>query len=57
VQPNGSKWWRFRYDRDGKEKMLSMGTYPDTSLAEARKRRDEARQKIEGARIPALNAV
>ncbi len=27
VQPNGSKWWRFRYDWDGKEKMLSMGTY------------------------------
>lgn len=36
VQPNGSKWWRFRYDRGGKEQMLSMGTYPDTSLADAR---------------------
>jgi integrase len=52
VQPNGSKWWRFRYDWDGKEKMLSMGTYPDTSLAEARKRRDEARQRIEGGTDP-----
>jgi hypothetical protein len=54
VQPNGSKWWRFRYDWDGKEKMLSMGTYPDTSLAEARKRRDEARQKIEGGTDPGV---
>jgi len=52
VQPNGSKWWRFRYDWDGKEKMLSMGTYPDTSLAAARKRRDEARQKIEAGTDP-----
>jgi hypothetical protein len=52
VQPNGSKWWRFRYEWDGKEKMLSMGTYPDTPLAEARKRRDEARQKIEAGTDP-----
>lgn len=52
VQPNGSKWWRFRYDWDGKEQMLSMGTYPDTSLADARKRRDEARQKIEAGTDP-----
>jgi integrase len=52
VQPNGAKWWRFRYDWDGKEKMLSMGTYPDTSLADARKRRDEARQKIEAGTDP-----
>jgi hypothetical protein len=52
VQPNGSKWWRFRYDWDGKEQMLSMGTYPDTSLAHARKRRDDARQKIEAGTDP-----
>ena len=32
--------------------MLSMGTYPGTSLAEARKRRDEARQKIESGTNP-----
>jgi hypothetical protein len=32
--------------------MLSMGTYPDTSLADARKRRDEARQKIESGTDP-----
>ncbi|HEY9713625.1 MAG TPA: Arm DNA-binding domain-containing protein [Chroococcales cyanobacterium] len=25
VQPNGSKWWRFRYQFDRKEKMLSLG--------------------------------
>jgi hypothetical protein len=52
VQPNGSKWWRFRHEWDGKEQMLSMGTYPDTSFAEARKRRDETRQKIKSGTDP-----
>jgi integrase len=46
IQPNGSKWWRFRYRWQGVEQMLSMGTYPDTPLLEARTRRDEARQQL-----------
>jgi len=33
VTPKGGKWWRFKYRFDGKEKLLSMGTYPDTPLA------------------------
>jgi Arm DNA-binding domain len=32
VQPNGKKWWRFRYKWNGREQMLSMGVYPDISL-------------------------
>ena len=31
-----------RYRFDGKEKLLSLGTYPDVSLAKAREKRDEA---------------
>ena len=46
VQPNGGKWWRFRYRFGGKEKMLSLGTYPDVSLKDARDRRDEARKLV-----------
>lgn len=42
----GGKWWRFRYFFAGKEKMLSFGTYPDISLAEARSRRHEARNLV-----------
>ena len=30
----------------GKEKKLSLGTYPDVPLKEARRRRDEAREQI-----------
>lgn len=36
IQPNGSKWWRYRYRFNGKEKMLSIGTYPEVTLKEAR---------------------
>ncbi len=46
VAPAGGKWWRLKYRLDGKEKLLSLGTFPDTSLADARLRRDEARGLI-----------
>lgn len=46
VTPAGGKWWRLRYTMDGKEKLLSLGTYPDTSLAAARERRDKARRLL-----------
>jgi integrase len=43
ITPTGNRWWRFKYIRFGKERGMSMGVYPDVSLAMARKRRDEAR--------------
>ena len=43
VAANGKKFWRFRYQWLGREKMLSMGEFPATSLALARKKRDDAR--------------
>jgi integrase len=46
VTPNGGKWWRLKYKLDGKEKSLSLGVYPDVSLADAREKRDEARKLI-----------
>lgn len=46
VSTNGGKWWRFRYFFGGKEKMISFGTYPDISLAEARNKRHEARNMV-----------
>lgn len=46
VNPNGSKWWRFRYRVDGREKMLSLGVYPDVSLKKANERRDAARALV-----------
>jgi hypothetical protein len=43
VRPTGAKWWRLRYQFQGKEKMISLGVYPDVSLSMARDRRDAAR--------------
>lgn len=46
VTPAGGKWWRFRYKFDNKEKLLSLGVYPDVGLKGARERRDEARKLL-----------
>lgn len=58
VSPKGGKWWRFKYRFDSKEKLLSLGTYPEVPLAGgkdsktgvliegARDRRDEARKLL-----------
>ncbi|GAB6125231.1 tyrosine-type recombinase/integrase [Humidesulfovibrio idahonensis] len=46
VAPAGGKWWRLKYRFGGKERRLSLGVYPETSLAQARDRRDEARRLL-----------
>jgi len=46
VQPNGHKFWRYRYRFTGVEKMLAIGPFPDVSIAEARAKRDEARKRV-----------
>ncbi|MGL4230238.1 MAG: Arm DNA-binding domain-containing protein, partial [Casimicrobium sp.] len=46
VNPSGSKYWRFKYRLDGKEKLLALGVYPDVSLEVARAGRDKARTLV-----------
>ena len=46
VNPNGSRWWRLKYRFAGKEKLLSLGVFPDVSLQDARERRDGARKLL-----------
>lgn len=46
LQPTGAAWWRLRYWLTGRENRLSLGVYPDVSLADARNRRDQARKMI-----------
>lgn len=45
LRPNGHYWW-FRYRFGGKERTLSLGSYPEVTLAQARERRDEARRLL-----------
>lgn len=46
VTPAGGKWWRLKYRFEGKEKLLSLGTYPEVGLKEARGKRDEAKKLV-----------
>ena len=46
VQANGAKYWRLDYRHGGKRKTLALGIYPDTSLSDARIKREEARRLI-----------
>jgi integrase len=46
VHPKGSKLWRMKYRFGEKEKLLSFGPYPITALADARRKRDEAKKLI-----------
>lgn len=46
VSPTGGKLWRLKYRHSGKEKRLALGIYPDTTLKDAREKRDAARKLL-----------
>lgn len=46
VKINGSKYWRFKYMWDGRERLLALGVYPEITLKRARELRDDARSKV-----------
>ncbi|MER3010672.1 tyrosine-type recombinase/integrase [Serratia marcescens] len=46
INTDGSKGWRFRYRYAGKAKLMSFGTYPLVTLADAREKRGEARKQV-----------
>ncbi len=54
VMPNGSKLWRMKYRHGGKERVYSIGPYPDVTLANARKERDAARDRLREGKDPTI---
>jgi hypothetical protein len=46
VSPSGGKLWRWNYRFDGKQKTMSLGKYPDISLADARSAHQTARRDL-----------
>ena len=52
LHPSGSKYWRMKYRFIGKEKLLAFGVWPEVSLTEARKKRNEAKQLIKSGKDP-----
>lgn len=54
VNPNGSKYWRFKYRYGGKEKLLALGVYPDVALAKARIKLEAARDQLDDGTDPGV---
>ena len=52
VTPSGNKLWRFKYRFEGREKLLSLGSYPELSLADARAKRDCSRKDVAMGKDP-----
>ncbi|CAE6855134.1 Prophage integrase IntS [Paraburkholderia nemoris] len=50
----GQKYWRLKFRFAGKEKLLSLGVYPETGLKDARERRDAARKLLANGVDPAV---
>ncbi|MBQ3171251.1 MAG: integrase arm-type DNA-binding domain-containing protein [Mailhella sp.] len=55
VNPSGGKYWKMKYRKaDGKEGLLTFGGYPEISLEQARRMRDEARAQRASGLDPGL---
>ncbi len=52
VSPAGGKLWRVKYRFAGKERRLALGSYPATSLKDARSKRDDAKRLLEAGIDP-----
>ena len=56
VKPNGSKLWKLFYRVEGRMKTLSLGPYPEVSLAHARGCRLEAKSLLKRGTDPIVQA-
>ena len=52
VSPAGGKLWRYRYRFNGTSQVLALGKWPEVSLEQARKLRDEARALLKAGKHP-----
>jgi integrase len=53
VQPNGTKLWHYGFRFEGRQRVLSLGTYPTVTLAAAREAHMDARRKLAAGINPA----
>ena len=56
VSASGYKSWRYKYRFENKERLLTLGAYPEVSLANAREKRDEAKKILREGRDPKHSA-
>lgn len=57
VAPTGLRAWRMRYKIAGREKLLSLGQWPDVQLVDARDRAEEARGLVAQGVDPSVKRV
>ena len=55
LSKTGKKYWRVKYRIAGKEKLLSIGSYPDISLKEARQATSKARELLIQGEDPSIS--
>ena len=46
IYPNGSRYWQLQYWTEGKQRIISLGVWPEVSLKQAREKRYEAKKKL-----------
>lgn len=46
VHPSGSRTWRLAYRHNGRQKSMTLGTYPDMKLVEVRDKRDVVKRTL-----------
>jgi hypothetical protein len=51
--PKGGRYWHYRYQFEGREKLISLGCYRDVPFETAQARRHAARQFLEAGLDPA----
>lgn len=56
VSPTGHRSWRHKYRFGGKEKLRTLGSYPDIGLREARDLRDEDKRVLREGKDPIIEA-
>ncbi|MFY4272115.1 tyrosine-type recombinase/integrase [Escherichia coli] len=53
ISSSGSRLWYFRFRFNGKQNRISLGHYPQTTLVDARRKRDAARRLLASGESPA----
>jgi len=54
IEPNGAKYWRWKYRFLGREKRLSFGVFPETSLKQAIEQTEAARALLKAGQDPSV---
>jgi len=55
INPNDSRYWRWKYRINNKEKILALGVYPNVSMTSAREKVQEAKELLDKGIDPSIH--